>query len=315
MKFGKIDRIILMGGGRLLVDFAIYLSSIEVDVHCFTSHRQHTYLAGIYVVDDICSDGVFQSLITDTTLVIGIGEAWKMDERTIDLLKGRLVDVMGIPLPQYRGGAHHSWQIMRRSKLGGCCIQLINKDTEQGVFDSGEILKSCEYIFPPDARIPQDYFNDALIHDLAFLKEFIKEVQAEHDFTLTKVQETFSMYFPRLYTKEHGYINWAWKTRDIESFICAFDNPYEGAATFLNGTKVLLKDCYAEYNDGAFHPFQAGLIYRKSADAVFVATIDGTIVIKNTTGLTVGDRFFTPIKHLEESMMYRADYDSKGVII
>jgi hypothetical protein len=83
-----------------------------------------------------------------------------------------------------------------------------------------------------------------------------------------------------------------------------------------------LKNCYAEYNDGSFHPFQAGLIYRKTEKAVYVATRNGAIVARSVTdesgdtclpGLQLGQRFYTPPAALAAAMQYDAVYDAKGV--
>jgi len=131
------------------------------------------------------------------------------------------------------------------------------------------------------------------------------------------------MYFPRLNTLKQGLINWNWDTNDIESFICAFDEPYAGASTFIDGKKVHLKECYSEFNDGPFHPFQAGLIYKIYSDAIFIATRSGTIIVrgvsdengKNIIGkLRTGQRFFTPLKYLEDAMTFSAEYSAEGII-
>jgi methionyl-tRNA formyltransferase len=129
-----------------------------------------------------------------------------------------------------------------------------------------------------------------------------------------------STYWPRLSTDKHGFIDWGWSLSDVESFICAFDDPYAGAATFINSKKVRLKKCFADYNDGHFHPFQKGIVYRKSSDALFVAFEDGALVIRSIMDekkmnvmneISVGDRFFTPYKFLESAMQFRAIYSAK----
>lgn len=143
------------------------------------------------------------------------------------------------------------------------------------------------------------------------------------DFELTNLQENFSIYFPRLNTLKQGLINWSWDTEDIENFICAFDEPYAGASTFIDGTKVHLKECYSEFNDGPFHPFQAGLIYKIYSGGVFIATKSGTLIVRRVTDakgkdiiekLYTGQRFYTPIKYLEDSMTYSAEYSTEGII-
>ena len=54
---------------------------------------------------------------------------------------------------------------------------------------------------------------------------------------------------------------------DVERFICAFDEPYVGASTNLNGDIVRIKSVCLSQQDGFFHHFQSGLIYRKTKKA------------------------------------------------
>lgn len=338
--FGKIENIILFGGSPLLAEFAKFLKeNKKYSVTCVSCKRQLDEAVAkdnktlkqvlkecgisFFSCKDICRDKRLTALISPKTLGIGFGEPWSFNRKIIDQFQGKLIDFMGIRLPQYRGGAHYSWQIMRKNRVGCCNLQLINEDMVQGVFDSGEIIKSKEYFFPPSARIPQDYFDAAVRFELLFLKEFLTELEQGIKFELTKLQENFSIYFPRLYTLNHGYINWSWKTEDIVTFICAFDDPYKGASTFVGNKRVFIKDSYAEFNDGPFHPFQSGLIYKKNQSAVYVATINGTIVVKKITDekgknliatLKPGSRLYTPLNLIEESMRYDAIYDKDGIV-
>lgn len=340
MSFGEIESIILFGGSPLLAEFAKFLKeNKKYSVTCFSCKRQLNEVVtkdgkmlkqvlkegeiSFYSSEDICVDKRLMTLIRPKTLGLGFGEPWSFNRKIIDKFQGKLIDFMGIRLPQYRGGAHYSWQIMRKNRIGCCNLQLINEDMVQGVHDSGEIVKSKEYFFPPSARIPQDYFDVAVKLELLFLKDFLKELEQGVEFELTKLQENFTIYFPRLYTLKQGYINWNWKTEDIVTFICAFDDPYKGASTFIDNKRVFLKDSYAEFNDGPFHPFQSGLIYKKNQVAIFVATINGTVTVKKIMDekgknliktVKVGKRLYTPIKLTEESMQYDAIYDKDGIV-
>jgi len=338
MLFGKIKRIILFGGAPLLAEFVRALKDKPYEVVVFSSKRQleEPILSDGTTLEDVLKHlGVkyFSSVdintdpnvwkhINEYTLGLGIGECWRFSKKLIDKFSGKLLDFMGIRLPQYRGGAHYTWQILRRNKIGACNLQIINEEMIPAEFDSGEIVKTREYLHPAWVRIPQDYFDSAVKEEVRFLLEFLDEVEQNKDFPLMPLQESFSILFPRLYTKKQGFINWNWKTTDIEAFICAFDDPYPGASTFLNKQRVFLKKCFVEYNDGPFHPFQAGIIYRKADDCCYVATIDGTLIIKEVLDengrnilnkVKIGDRFYTPVKYLEEAMLYKAEYDSEGL--
>ena len=176
-----------------MANLAGYAKNNGYDVHCFTSERQKGTVGitsnsiPLHIVDDICSNNIFQSLISETTLGIGIGEAWRFDKETIDKFNGRLLDYMGIPLPHYRGGAHFSWMILMGCKDGGCYLETVDENTEQGVCDTGLVIKSKEYQFPDTVRIPQDYFDYAFIEDMGFFIEFFKEMKNGKEFEIRSI--------------------------------------------------------------------------------------------------------------------------------
>jgi methionyl-tRNA formyltransferase len=328
MIFGKINHIILLGGSRCTAELALYLSQIHsLKCEVYTAPRQVMdiiYSDGLtfdgyfkqhslkyFVSEDINLEQGFIQSITDQTLALGLGEAWSFNKEIINKFNGRLLDLMGIRMPQYRGGAHYTWQILRGNRIGACNLQVINEEMVQGVFDSGRIIKFREYLFPASARIPDDYFAHAVSEEISFIKEFIDELSQNTNFNTFTLQENFSIYLPRLNTIKNAFINWQWNTQDIEKFICAFDSPYAGATTQINGNLVRVKKARSEQNDGPFHPFQSGLIYKIYNEALYVASNQGTIVISEVNDengspilhlLKTGDRFFTPEKWIEKGM-------------
>ncbi len=342
IKLERPEIIIFFGGGRLIVDFAKEAIKRKIKVYVFAVERHleeviydETNITlrqaldeeniSFYNVSNINRSPELKSIISsgEKAMGIGLGEDYTFDKKTIDLFEGRLFDFMVIKLPQYRGGAHFTWQILREDRSGCWNIQLINEEMKPGVYDSGEIIKTREFVIPQWARIPKDYFKVSDEEGIKLFNEFLDEIQAGKEFELVKLQEVFSLYFPRLYTLKHAYINWSWSTNEIEAFICAFDDPYPGASTFLNGKRVFLKDCQAHYAEGKFHPFMSGLIYRIHKGKVFVASKDGALLIckvHNEEGeniishLKIGQRFYTPIKYLEESMLFSAEYDAQGLV-
>ncbi len=338
ISYGKIDHFLLIGGGFLLGEFAVHLKKKGYQVNVFVAKRHVDEVISdegfsfkelleknkieYHSPRDINEDEVFIEAGNRGGMGIGFGETWSFTKRTTELFNGRLLDVMGIRLPQYRGGAHYTWQILRKNKVGACNLQLINEEMIQGEYDSGKIVKSAEYLFSSKARIPKDYFKEAIGNEFEFLKEFVEELESGRSFNLFPVPESFSIFFPRLHTKSQAYIDWSWKTDEIETFICAFDDPYPGSSTFLNNKRVFLKGCQVEYNDGPFHPFQVGLIYRIDSNGVYIGTKNGTLIVQVVLGengenlirdLKVGDRFYTPRKNIEDALQFRADYDSNGL--
>jgi hypothetical protein len=339
MRFGRIDTIILFGGSRCTAELAADI--LEKGVYGLSLYTAARQLAdpvfpggetfggflerrGIPYVctEDINAEADLPGRITPGTLGLGLGEAWSFSPELIARFGGRLLDLMGVRLPQYRGGAHYTWQILRRNRIGCCNLQVINEEMIQGVFDSGEIVCSREYLFPASARIPADYFDFAVEQEIAFIKRFLEDVARDTEFQPFRLQENFSLYFPRLNTDRNGLIDWSWDTQDIETFVCAFDEPYAGASTWLNGERVRLKSVRAEYNDGPFHPFQCGLVVKVHEGAAYIATRQGTIVAERVLGadgadamgrVRTGMRFFTPREKLEEAMLFSPEYGASGL--
>lgn len=339
MKFPDFDKVILFGGSLTLVGLARWLQTEKMDVKIYTSPRHliepldpdGTTLSQMldnlelsYVeTEDINAYSELIDEITNTTIGIGIGEAWSFNSEIIEAFGGRLLDYMGIPLPRYRGGAHYTWMILREDRHSGCRLQIINTDMVQGVFDSGEIVKSMSFNFPNDARIPEDYFNTEVEKAISFIKEFLIEVREGKEFSIKAIDESKSLFLPRLNTLKQGWINWSWSGRDIERFIRSFDNPYMGASTLVEGKQIFLKGAILDKSEAAFHPFQSGLITRLSEyEGVVVATTSGHLIIKAVydvegrsimTSLRTGMRFFTPDDQLNNALIYKAKYDTKGL--
>lgn len=327
LHFGRIDQIILFGGGQTLADLARYLVG-RVHVEVITSKRHALASVDAFAVGKMPLLQALESIkitatVTDdiesilnkdrirpSTLGISIGAEWIFKADFIQLFGGRLVNLHGSRLPKMRGGGGFSWLILMNSREGGSTIhQLV-----PGI-DKGAIVCSCEYTYDDSCRKPADYIAVTQRENRRLLVEFIEGVLAGKEFNIREQAEDQSTYWPRLNTLEHGFIDWSWNAQQIERFICAFDDPYQGASTFLRGERVFLKNCQATFKEGVFHPFQCGYVYRKMSDSIFVSATDGSLIIrdiKDTDGtnlldrIRLGDRFFTPKGRLEQAAQFRA---------
>jgi methionyl-tRNA formyltransferase len=334
--FGKIERIIILGGSWLTAALLRQLAGRKVEVLLYTSFRHHNEvvdddgntlkqiadIAGISSVisKDINNDQSIKNAITDKTLGLAIGAAWLFEPKTAALFNGRLLDFMGIALPQYRGGAHYTWQILAGNKTGACNLQIIYGGKH--AFHKGEIIKRRDYFFPASARKPKDYFSAAIKEELDFLNKFFDEIFEGKQFSTKTLQESFSSYYPFLNTLKHGWIDWSWNVSELDRFICAFDDPYAGASTYLSGNRVFLKGCQVEPSEPDFHPFHAGLIYRCSPIGVFIASRGGALLVRQilnkegtdiTNKMVEGQRLTTPRAELEAAMVFDAIYGAEGL--
>ena len=340
LQFGTIRRVILFGGAPLLVAAVRTLRGFGIEVHVFTSERHATEVLfadgttlaqaleklqqPFVVSDDINTEGSLPPLISEDTLGIGLGEAWSFDKALIESFGSRLFDFMGIPHPRYRGGAHYTWMIMRGERRMGCNLQVINEDMVQGEHDSGAIVASKTYELAPTVRTPEDYFAGAVEHECAFIEQFLCDVKAGRTFELRPIDESKSMFLPRLHTRRNGWIDWAWSGADIDSFVRAFDVPYPGASTTIEDHVVQLRGSRMLDDEAPFHPFQSGLITRIESDgAVVIATTSGHLRISEVifdeksakVVLLPGMRFFTSKTALEASMAFKPVYTASAATI
>ena len=248
---------------------------------------------------------------------LSLGAAWIFKKKIInEIFKNKIFNLHGTRLPQNRGGGGFSWQIMMGNRLGFCQLHLV----DSGV-DTGNLVRTEEFIYPANCRIPDDYEKLYLKKNFKFVINFIKELRQKGiDIETTKQSEYFSSYWPRLSTSDNGWINWSESIISLERFICAFDKPYEGCKTFLNSNKVFIRSVMSDFGDQSFHTFQSGIIYRKNSSWLMVAADGGSLIIQEVLDesgknimkdIQIGDRFVTPSKFLE-TRLERIVYTPQG---
>ena len=334
MKFGEINNYILFGGGDLLLKIALFLKAQNDEIFVVTADRHFSEKLKFIsdgsfgeflnensikhiISKNVSVDSSVKKHISENTMGLSFGAAWIFKKNFIDLFKGKLLNLHGSRLPLDRGGGGFSWRIMRGDKIG---ISLIHQ-IRPGI-DTGDIVDYESYVFPENCRIPLDYYQIGIDKYYSFMNGFFDKVKKNEEFICTGQDEDLSMYWPRLNTDVHGYINWSNYVEDIERFICAFDDPYKGAITYINDDKVRVKKVFSTKADGIFHPFQSGIIYRIMDGLVMIAANSGALGINeifNEKGeniisiLKVGDRLYTPREKIEKALQYRAIYTPDGL--
>ena len=311
----------MLGGGHLLLALARWCKSEEAPISVITAPRhaadkiEHDNSLDqilteenipFIIVKDIAAEEVSDFLgDLKNAFCLSVGAAWIFKKETINgLFCGRLFNLHGTRLPQNRGGGGISWQIMMGNRFGFCQLHLVD-----GGLDTGNIVKTEEFLYPPSCRIPKDYKDVYLRKNLDFVIDFIEKLrQGGVDIETTKQTEYFSSYFPRLNTIDHGWINWDDKVIQLEKFICAFDEPYEGAKCFWNDQIVFIKKVCVDFQDQKFHPYQSGIIYRNNGKWLCVCAIGGSLIIEEIVDsdgknllleIKVGDRLVTKSKNLD----------------
>ncbi|HAT49046.1 MAG: hypothetical protein HQL07_10060 [Nitrospirae bacterium] len=332
-EYGPIVGIVLLGGGKILRQICLWAISQGVPVKVVTAARHANeshdgeilsdFLSRMRIsnlsVDDIADEKV-KGFLGDTTshFCLSLGAAWIFKEQVIsDLFHNRLLNLHGTRLPQNRGGGGTSWQIMMGNKFGFCVLHRVD-----GGVDTGELVAVDEFLYPASARKPIDYDNTFLEKNLDFVINFIEDHRFESK-PVNSIQQSeyFSTYWPRLNTDINGWIDWSSDASEIERLICAFDDNYSGAQTYLNGKRVRLKSVCLSPQDGSFHSYQSGIIYRKGKKWLCVAVKGSTLVVEGIydengkdifSTITIGDRFVTP-RSVLDSATERPIYTPKGM--
>lgn len=250
----------------------------------------------------------------DETLFVSIAARWIFKEFIFrDLLKNRLVNFHGTRLPLDSGGGGFSWRIMRADRIDNQLVHLIDK----GV-DTGNIIFSKSSVFPKQCITPIEIEKYHRKKFLKFFKEFCTLLIEGYCFTLKPQQMYLSSYYPRLSTLNNGYIDWSLNSDQLIRFINAFDDPYPGALTFLNGDIVHIKNVQRHGGEVSGHPFMRGLVIRNDGEWIIVRTSDEfSLIIEKVidssgrnivSQIKVGDRLFTSQNIIDGAIRFRARF-------
>lgn len=320
----------------MLARAALELSKIKkYEVVVFSSHR---HLAGFiepgetlksilrknkvvfFSETDINISKKIDGFIDENTLGIAMGAPWIFSKDFVRKFKNPLLDFMGIDLPRYRGGAHYTWQILFGDKEGCCNLQVIGGDEDN--FHKGAVIKRKVYDLGDDCKLPADYFGKAGPVEIGFLFDFLDEVKNGKEFKMHLLDESKSSYFPFLHTLSNGWINWDWTAEEIKRFISAFDDPYDGASTRINGQRAFLKKSTVTENDKNVHPFASGLVICKSDKFIKVMARGGILKIERVmdmrkrslfSQINLGDRFMSSRNDIEKALGFKAEYTPRGL--
>ena len=326
MKLKKFKKLVILGGDTISLDIIDFLKKNKINFFFITSKRNLENYK-LFKNIEIKKNSVVTKSIKDLkklkkfdsneTLFLCMTCPWIISKRTINSIKGKIINTHGVRLPYNRGGASVSWQILNRYKFGFSNLYLVNENV-----DAGPIMFFKEFLYPEGLRTPLEYMKFYKNIHVEFLKEKLLQLFSKNLDVKPIVQpEYLSTYWPRLNSEINSWIDWRMKFENLSSFIKAFDDPYNGAQTTFKNKKVYIKKCSCNYEDAKFHPFQSGIIYRKGPDWICVAANEGSVIIEEVfdksgknilKNLNVGDRFFTPEKQLSNTSK-RIYYNSEGI--
>ena len=336
VSFETVEAITFIGGGVLMAECILRAKSAGYEVEAILAPRHagesmpdgRSLLQCLqdggtvaHVVDDInaWADWASVSCRGKQALALCFGPAWIFSVNVIREFGYGMFNFNGIPIPEYLGGAHYTWQILNGNRQGGCFLQEITEHV-----DHGDVIRHEYFKLSATARTPDDYFRENNAEGIRFLERALFDMRDGVPF----VKQSFKhfnvdrLYFPRLYTKENAYIDWRWNGIQIERFCNAFDSPYMGAATFWRGQEVRVRKARFEARGTGFHPYVSGLVVRCHEGRVWVAVEDGELELGEISlcagesvlaNLREGDRLLTPESYLYNSRVYSPRFGSQGV--
>jgi methionyl-tRNA formyltransferase len=236
---------------------------------------------------------------------LSFGAPWIFTAKWLADWQGLIFNSHARPLPRHRGAGGASWLVMMGERGGMAAIH----ELTAGV-DEGPIVASAPFTYPHEALLPLHFDEEDARHSERLLRSWLP-LAFEGQISRKDQDEGGATYWPRLSTDLHGWIDWSWTADEILRFAQAFDAPYSGAKSYLRGKAVPLRE--AELVDReAYHPFQAGLIFRTFSDRFYVAARGGTLSFTQPGLVRTGDRLVTPQAVLEGARSLRITYLPDG---
>lgn len=245
----------------------------------------------------------------EKTLFLSVSSMFIFEKKMIEFFKSNLINFFPSRLPYDQGRGGFSWHILREDRISNQIFHLI----DEGI-NTGPIICSKTSLFPSNCKIPLDYENYKWDEMNLFYKSFIKKILNQQTFVLKHQNDYLKRFNPSLNTLSNGYIDWNMKSYDLINFINAFDEPHQGASTFLNRSnfgRLFIKNVHLHGGDTSNHPFMAGIVSRHDGKWITVATIGKHMLLiekilniknENIIGkIKEGDRFITPHQLIDKS--------------
>ena len=321
----KINNIVFLGYSSLFDEFIKFNLKLNINSKIITSTDQSKLIKNEFIVFDSLGEE-FIKYVKDNfnikdTLFISFGSRNIFKKNIIKELKNNLINFHCTRLPLDKGGGGFSWSILREDRIDNQLVHLIDKG-----IDTGPIIYYKHSLFPKECKIPLDFELSSKINLLKFYQEFIIKIKEGKKFELMPQIDYIGRYNPRLNTNLNGYIDWNFTPHDLYNFINAFDDPYDGAISYLNRGnfgKLRIKKVHLHGGDSSNHPYMSGIVTRHDNDWIVVATSGKYMLLveqvldKNKNNIIKkireGDRFFNNYDDLLKSKSEKIIYNSKGL--
>jgi methionyl-tRNA formyltransferase len=277
----RLEFVALLGASAVFDDLIPWLGVNGVRTAVVTAPDQAEAVAHH---DPIVAERLTPALkpqLKGLTLGISFGARWIVKEPLRRcLFHDCLLNCHGTRLPFDRGGGTWSYRAMRNERLGNLLLHQV----DDGI-DTGPVLAAHEYVIPRHRQTPAEIYDDYCARLYPFLVAFLMPALKGPVFVPRLCAPPYmGSYLPRLSTAEHGAIDWQSDPYELERFILAFDAPYAGAHSTLNGVPVHLKNCQLSAGDVRTADWQSGTVLRRGNGFLVVALRNGwTLIVETVT--------------------------------
>ena len=161
------------------------------------------------------------------------------------------VNFHGSLLPKYRGRTPNVWSIINNEQKSGITAHLIDDGC-----DTGDIIEQIEIeISKTDTGASiLNKFNEKYF---PLVQNVIDKIE-NNTISFKPQDHSKATYFGKR-TPEDGLIDWNWHKERIFNWVRALSNPYPGAFSFMNGTKIIIDQ--VSFSDIGFNDdFENGTI-------------------------------------------------------
>lgn len=197
-----------------------------------------------------------------------------LSERVIDTFGLGVLNIHGGDLPRYRGNACQAWALINgETEIGLCVHKMIG-----GQLDDGDIIARSSFQVSHETKI-KSVLDSISKTAPGLILEALTKLESNPHFFLEK-QSVDPSEILRCYPRRpsDGNINWNLEPIEVIRLINASGDPYEGAFSALEGSKVVIHDAEL-VNDGEQFLAVPGQITKKGEKSIEVACMGGKIRI------------------------------------
>lgn len=319
----KLKTVIFIGYTPNIDDLIKVNSKNKIKSHIITSSKQEKLfktkqnIKSFEQLDNKFENYIKKNFNISETLFLSISPMFIIKKNIIDFLQNNFINFTPSRLPFDTGRGGFSWHILREDKIYNQTFQMTRPD------QNGDIIENETSLFPQNCKIPIDYEDYKLVQMVSFYNRFLKKIIKGDSLKLRAIESNIGRHNRALNTLKDGFINWNYNAHDLYNFINAFDDPHQGASTFLDrGSygRLFLKKVHLHGGDTSNHPIMSGTVSRHDKKWIVVCTTGKYMMLiedvlnekgKNIINdIRVGDKFYTPYKFIEDSSSKAIDYES-----